>query len=563
MVACSTPTSAPVPPVSIHFIEPSNHLLINKDVFIALDSNRIDRAIELYLDNQLLTTLQEPYRYTWKIAAWSDGVHTLEARVAQSKHVFKSETRIITLDRTAPKIVDRKPLPNATNVWLADSIEIEFSEAINKDSVIPNNIVLSDGQGQDLDISTELIDTRVVVKLKETPVLPTTLHLSLPELSDIAGNVFEQISWSWSVPSWQHLGNSLNVDSSQNASEASMSLDLNGNPIVAWEEATNIYVKHWLNQDWQMLGNKLNQDSARNPSLAVYDDLVFVAWAEGDSQSDIYVKRWNGSDWEQLGDTLDSVVGHDTAQPSLAIDSLGNPLVTWFEFDGHSSNIFVKRWNGTLWEPLGDTLDIVLDQNAVFPIMALAGTTPMVTWFERNGQNAFVYVKRWNGDDWVSLGEALNMHSSQAYNPTITSDTSGTPYATWFEFNGHDYSVYVKRWNGTAWEVLGDVLDLNPSQDAAYPVIIWRNEHLLVSWFEMGETVDDIYIKEWKNNTWQSLNAPKVSSATYASYPSLELDAQGYPVLAWRESGKYGQDSHVYVQRSNYALGQRVQVSSR
>ncbi len=563
MVACSTPSPEPLLPVSIHFIEPSKHLLINKDVFIALDSNRIDLAIELYLDNQLLTILQEPYLYTWNISSWSDGIYTLEARVKLSEQVFKSETRIITLDRTAPKIVDRKPSPEATNVWLADSIEIQFSEAINKDLVTQSQIVLGDAQGQNLDISTSLTDTRVIVKLNETPVLPTTLSLSLPELSDRAGNVFQQTSWSWSVPKWQHLGDSLNVDLSLSASDVSMMLDSKGNPIVAWEEATNIYVKHWLNQRWQTVGTKLNHDPARNPSLAVYVDLVFVAWAEGDSQSDIYVNRWNGSSWESLGDTLDSVAEHDTAQPSLVIDSQGNPVVTWFEFDGHSSNIYVKRWNGFAWEPLGDALDITLDQNAVFPSTALADTTPIVTWFERNGQNAFVYVKRWNGNDWVSLGEALNMHSSQGYNPTITSDTSGTPYVTWFEFNGHDYSVYVTRWDGTKWELLGDVLDLNPSKDAAYPVIICRNDHLLVSWFEMGETVDDIYIKEWKNDSWKSLHAPKVSNATYASYPSLGLDSQGYPVLAWRESGKYGQDSRVYVQRSNYALGQPVQKSSR
>ena len=88
-------------------------------------------------------------------------------------------------------------------------------------------------------------------------------------------------------------------------------------------------------------GISLAVDSAGNP---------VVAWSEWDGQlsKDIYVKRWNGTAWQLVGTTfLDVNVGQDAFSPSLTLDSSGNPIVAWCEGDGASSNVYVKRWNGS------------------------------------------------------------------------------------------------------------------------------------------------------------------------------------------------------------------------
>ena len=99
------------------------------------------------------------------------------------------------------------------------------------------------------------------------------------------------------------------------------------------------------------------------------------------TSSNIYVKRWNGSSWVQLGTFLDVNTNQNAANPSIALDSSGNPVVSWKEFDGTSSNIYVKRWTGSTWQQTTDIFDNVKANNAVYPSLALdSANNPVVAW---------------------------------------------------------------------------------------------------------------------------------------------------------------------------------------
>ncbi len=63
--------------------------------------------------------------------------------------------------------------------------------------------------------------------------------------------------------SWQILGKALDTEQSNDAGDASIALGLDGNPVVAWAEVGNIYVKRWLGASWQNLGEALDVDLAR------------------------------------------------------------------------------------------------------------------------------------------------------------------------------------------------------------------------------------------------------------------------------------------------------------
>ena len=123
--------------------------------------------------------------------------------------------------------------------------------------------------------------------------------------------------------------------------------------------------------------------------------------------------------------------------PSLALDSSGNPVVSWYELDNDtaSSNIYVKRWNGSSWVQLGTFLDVNINQNAQSPSLALDGSgNPVVSWYEFEGTSGSenIYVKRWDGSSWVQLGSFLDVNVNQgAYNSSLALDSSGNPVVSW------------------------------------------------------------------------------------------------------------------------------------
>ena len=159
-------------------------------------------------------------------------------------------------------------------------------------------------------------------------------------------------------------------------------------------------------------------------------------------------------DWQQPGiQPLDINLAKsaDISSRSLVLDSSGKPVVAWTESDGTSYNIYVKRWDGTAWQQVGATfLDANPDQNAREPAIALDSSgKPVVAWTETDGTSNNIYVKRWDGTAWQQVGATfLDANTNQnAFSPSMALDSSGKPVVAWRESDGTSTNVYVKRLN--------------------------------------------------------------------------------------------------------------------
>jgi hypothetical protein len=368
---------------------------------------------------------------------------------------------------------------------------------------------------------------------------------------------------------WQFLGtNPLDVNASEYAGESRVAVDIRGNPVVSWVETAgtsiNIYVKRWTGSNWVQLGGALNVsafEEGRQPSLAIdTSGNPVVSWTETVGSSyNIYVKRWNGTSWLQLGGELNIDAGRQAFNPSLALDSSGNPVVSWQERDGISYSIYVKRWNGTIWMPVGTTsLDIDFFKDAQLPSLAIDSSgNPVVSWFEDDGISYNIYVKRWNGSSWVQLGTILDVNSNQdAYAPSLAVvdssgvASSGNPVVSWVE-NG---DIYVKRWSGTSWVQLGSSLNVTSAENPKLAVDLSGNP--VVSWNDHTSSFDtpnNLYVKKWDGFSWVQVGGSlKVDPNQHVLDTSLAVTFSGNLVVNWNEitrnSGGF-YESNVYVKR--------------
>jgi len=177
---------------------------------------------------------------------------------------------------------------------------------------------------------------------------------------------------------------------------------------------------------------------------------------------------WGG--WEQLGGSLNPDPNRNTGSPKIAV-LLGVPYVVV-----STGSIHVKYYSDSekKWLQLGNTVNASI--NGSNPHIAFCGSTPFVAWIENNGTTrGTVYVKYYQDNQWIQAGNSLNcLADSNPYRVGITV-CEGMPYVCWEETiqNAQQRYVYVKRWNGTAWEQAGECLNnLLSSTECSCPTLV-------------------------------------------------------------------------------------------
>ncbi len=346
------------------------------------------------------------------------------------------------------------------------------------------------------------------------------------------------------------LGSSLYSDSGDKISAPSLAFGPNGHLVVAWADSSDVYVQRWTGTEWEALGSKLSafpgETSAYWSDVAVdgQGDPV-VAWGEfvpGDLlRKSIIVRRWADGNWVELGGPLNiSPETRDAYKPSLRLDSEGNPLVAWSEQSG-GSLLAVRRWGPGGWEALGPT-----------PIAAgtgwgleLAGNTPILLSHrsEDYGRLQVIDVRRWNGSVWENLGDPVG---EDVVAPQLRADAAGNLVLAWLQQGGLDAPdrLRVARWSGTAWEALGPEVAVGSDEvSLGVPGLALDAEgQPLVSWIQEQGNSGSLRVARWTGQDWsvkeiEKRGLPLLDFNYGHGSATLEFHPAEGGVVAWNPYG--------------------------
>ncbi len=342
-----------------------------------------------------------------------------------------------------------------------------------------------------------------------------TATIDMVGLTDKASNVATAPNSNFVAPGWNLLGEILDINPTEFASHSFIAIDLKGNPIVAWNESNgtsfNLYVKKLVGNTWTLVGKTVlnvntDEDSLFIPSIAIDSSgNPIVAWSEYDDiSSNIHVKKLVSNTWTLVGKTvLDAKTNHGAYRPSIAIDSSGNPIVAWYESDGTSHNIYVKKLVGNTWTLVGKTfLDAKTNRDAFSPSIAIDSKgNPIVAWHETDGTSSNIYVKKLVGNTWTLVGTTFLDAKTDymAFSPSIAIDSKGNPIVAWYEFDGSSNNIYVKKLVDNTWTLVGTTfLDAKTNQGAFSPSIaIDSRGNPIVAWDETDDNSSNIYVKKF------------------------------------------------------------------
>ncbi len=380
------------------------------------------------------------------------------------------------------------------------------------------------------------------------------------------GNVYNIYVKRWDGTSWQFVGGAISaVGGMTDSFKPSLALDASGNPVVAFQEddgsVNNIYVSRWKGSAWQLVGGAISAvaggTGAYEPSLAL-DSLgnPVVAWREQNpNTSFVYVRRYVAGSWQAIGGALSAVAGTtDAIEPSLKLDGSGNPVVAWQESDGVDNNIYVYRYTGS-WQVVGGALSgsSVAGSSAFSPSLDLDNTFhPVVAWRESNGTGTpdDIYVYKLVAGTWQPVGGALNAVTglTNVGNPYLVLDGNNKPVVAWDETAGASNSIYVKRWTGSVWQAVGSRLSsVGNNTDAFEPAItLDSNNNPIAAWSENNGNVFNIYVQQYFKNVWVNAGSPiDISLAQDATSPAIAISSIDQPFLAWQESTATAHDIYV------------------
>ncbi len=209
---------------------------------------------------------------------------------------------------------------------------------------------------------------------------------------------------------------------------------------------------------------------------------------------------------------------------------------------------------------------------AIYPSVAVSQNgLPIVAWCGfADADTSDIYLLRWNGTDWEELagsgteGGVSNRHGSSYY-PSLALDADDNPVLAWHAGFAGRADIFLRRWNGDQWQELGGSGSQfgisNTNRESRDPSLsLDSNGHPVVAWTESladSENVE-IYLRRWNGTTWeeveQSASGNGISNNPGVSwYPSVIVDDNDQPVVAWYDYTPSDPEvcSEIYLRRFN------------
>ncbi|MCP3065496.1 Ig-like domain-containing protein [Myxococcus sp. K38C18041901] len=413
--------------------------------------------VELLVDGSAVETMLPPYKLRLDTQALIEGDHELRVRTTLGGNVSLSEPSQLTVDRTPPVLMSRVPAPGDLSVPAGQVVRVEFSEALEPETVhagsvrleVDSKIVAGDvtlsADGRGVTISP-------VGRLPKDVAIQVVLDVSV---TDLAGNSIQRgDEWRWTVPGFLPLGNALASAPPQYSTPSfpEVLAQTSGMPLVAWGDSGSggVFIHQWTGAAWELMGGTPLRVAGRVSSFNARLDEAqhpVVGWLD-DELGEVHVRRWTGSEWVSMGGVIRAPKTYCWGL-SLRTNGAGR----WFVSFAIREEFFVYEWDGTTWLQRG-LFRPADNWGVASTAMELdEGGNPVVIWGEMNaaGDTIRYETRWWSQGEWKSAASSLGHPSGWAWGV----GAPGRPLVAI-----HDAAeIDVWEWRSTAWRELGTAFE--------------------------------------------------------------------------------------------------------
>ncbi|MCY0997876.1 Ig-like domain-containing protein [Myxococcus sp. MISCRS1] len=385
--------------------------------------------VELLMDAREPLVLEPPYQHVVDCATHAEGSFTFVARAVGGERNFESESVSVTVDRTPPSIVAWYPRQSHPSV--TSPITVVFSEPLLPGSLQASSTRLRDENGFSVAHQAVLSEDGTTLALvPKSPLLPpVTLHAELLQrtLTDRAGNPLDPsqatVSHTYESTYWPFTDGTEPLSSNFARFPTSLALtqERHGtSPVVGYIDLASTTqepsVARWDGQAWQLLpplrAENARSRPARNLTVAAKQGELVAAWDERDEKTGIYqlhVASHEETGWRHLGEPYDTQARY--VRFTMAVDPSGRHVIAWEGMPTETDKeVRVIRWNGTQWLPLGEALSANPAPGSWShePAIALDDEV-LVSWLEASADTGatHLHVRTYLAGGWTPVGASI------------------------------------------------------------------------------------------------------------------------------------------------------------
>jgi len=281
-----------------------------------------------------------------------------------------------------------------------------------------------------------------------------------------------------------------------------------------------------------------------------------IAWSQHDgTHLQVFVSQRSNGIWSHPADLTDSISppGKNASDVGVAMDDNGDAILVWSQSDsGNQLQIFMSEYRGGSWtHPLDLDDNISPDGQPVWPASVAMDNlgNAIITWPQKDGVNWRIYKCECRNSIWdPTLLEIISPAGENAWFPTLAMDDAGDAIIVWPQLDGTDLQIFMSECRGGSWTHPLD-LDDNISPDGTYTydptVAMDFNGDAIVVWAQLDSSYQQqIFMSEYRGGSWthpldldDNISPdPPSSSMPGASAPHVAMADNGEAVIVWRQS---------------------------
>jgi hypothetical protein len=250
----------------------------------------------------------------------------------------------------------------------------------------------------------------------------------------------------------------------------------------------------------------------------------------------------------RAGSFIDSQIvdstGDNGPQSSLALDSKGNPHISYTYSSLADTHLMYARWTGSKF-----VIQTVDTRGAANPSIALDSLdNPHISYTCANMTGSYLIYASWVGSEWSIETIKFAQSGSGISDPSLKLDAAGSPH---IGYVGPAETLEYASWTGSTWKI--ETIDPWTEQVADPSLALDPDEKPWISYFDPSVGLKCV---SWTGSGWNKMIVDSAQGVGRES--SLVLDSRGNPHISYDD---HPSGNLKYASRT--VLGWNIQIVDR